>query len=74
MALKDYFVTDPILKRARRMAEIEKQLAEEARKRRATVRAAQALTEEFDLLKAEIKSLRKTGSTDSVRVQPKGVA
>ena len=57
----DIFITDPLLKRIRKMADIEKQLIKNTEKRRKIQTESLALTSEYEKLKKEAKSLKKTG-------------
>ena len=57
----DVFVTDPLLRRIRKMADIEKQLIKNTEKRRKIQVESLALTSEYEKLKREAKSLKKTG-------------
>lgn len=57
----DVFITDPLLKRIRRMSRIEKKLIENTEKRRKIQMESLELTAEYEKLKKEAKSLKKTG-------------
>ena len=61
----DMFVTDPLLKRTRRMARIEEQLKENTARKRALFFDSVKLTEEYEKLRKEAKYLKKTGKLPS---------
>lgn len=61
----DMFVTDPLLKRTRRMARIEEQLKENTARKRALFFDSIKLTEEYEKLRKEAKYLKKTGKLPS---------
>lgn len=73
MGIRDYLITDPVVKRVRRLAQLEERIAEESAKRRAAIRAAEELTREYDALRAELKNLRKTGHAEAKSVRVSGV-
>ncbi len=57
----DMFITDPLLKRTRRMSRIQDQLKENTSKHRVIVLESLKLTEEYETLRKEAKTLKKTG-------------
>lgn len=70
MKLPDFMVLDPILKRARRLSEIEKELIRVNGDIKAMRRKAHALKREHEEVWREAKQLRKTGE---VNPRPKQV-
>lgn len=61
MALSDFLITDPVLKRVRKLADIERKQVKLQGDIKAMRRQAWALKQEYDALRAETKSLKKTG-------------
>lgn len=57
----DFLVTDPLLKRVRRMGKIQDKLKENTSRRREILIESEKLTKEYEQLKVECKSLKKTG-------------
>ena len=57
----DMFITDPLLKRTRRMAKIQDLLKENTSKHRVIILESLKLTEEYEKLRKEAKTLKKTG-------------
>ncbi len=64
----DVFVTDPLLRRIRKMADIEKKLIKNTEKRRKIQVESLELTSEYEKLKREAKSLKKTGKLPDEQV------
>lgn len=64
----DVFITDPLLRRIRKMADIEKKLIKNTEKRRKIQVESLELTSEYEKLKREAKSLKKTGKLPDEQV------
>lgn len=62
MDILGLFIFDPLVKRVRKMSRIQKELLEIADKRKKLDSDALELTKEYEILKQEAKSLKKTGS------------
>lgn len=63
MDIRGLFIFDPIVKRARRMSFIQKELLCLSEDRQSLEKKALLLTKQYESLKQEIKNLKKTGTT-----------
>lgn len=63
MDIRGLFIFDPIVKRARRMSFIQKELLCLSEDRQSLEKQALLLTKQYESLKQEIKNLKKTGTT-----------
>ena len=57
----DFLVTDPLVKRVRRMSKIQTKLKENTVRHRSIIQESLDLTQEYEQLRKEAKSLKKTG-------------
>lgn len=60
----DFFVTDPLVKRQRKLARIQKEILEVSEKRQECIQRGLELTREYEALRLECKKLKKTGYPD----------
>lgn len=59
--LFDFLITDPLVRRQRKLARIQKKILEESEKRQECIRRGLELTKEYEALRLECKKLKKTG-------------
>lgn len=57
-----FFITDPLVKRVRKMSTIQKELIDITAKKRRLEADALELTKEYEKLRLEAKNIKKTGS------------
>lgn len=63
MDIRGLFIFDPVVKRARRMSSIQKELLCLSEERQSLEKQALLLTKQYESLKQEIKNFKKTGTT-----------
>lgn len=64
MDIMGLFILDPLVKRVRKMARIEKELIEITAKKRKLESNALALTAEYEELRRQAKNIKKKGSPE----------
>lgn len=64
MDIMGLFIVDPLVKRVRKMASIQKELIEIATKRRKLEFNALALTAKYEELRRQAKNIKKKGSPE----------